>query len=160
MRGDTHVRFGGRARETDPGQPGHRARARPNRRVMAAIMPRPLEGADHRWSAACATFWNPKGHRAPYSPCPGPPRSASASPAGLPDDVQMLSRRWLLLACLSQRPPGEQQRQGLDIVSVVPIVGIDPQQHGEHDEGWQVIHGRDGAVAERWHGVGAGVSPY
>ena len=31
MRGDTHVRFGGRARETDPGQPGHRARARPNR---------------------------------------------------------------------------------------------------------------------------------
>ncbi len=30
MRGDTHVRFGGRARETDPGQPGHRARVRPN----------------------------------------------------------------------------------------------------------------------------------
>ena len=31
MRGDTHVRFGGRARETDPGQPGHRVRARPHR---------------------------------------------------------------------------------------------------------------------------------
>jgi hypothetical protein len=30
MRGDTHVRFGGRTRETDPGQPGHRARVRPN----------------------------------------------------------------------------------------------------------------------------------
>ena len=30
MRGDTHVRFGRRARETDSGQPGHRARARPN----------------------------------------------------------------------------------------------------------------------------------
>ena len=30
MRGDTHVRFGGRVRETDPGQPGHRARVRPN----------------------------------------------------------------------------------------------------------------------------------
>ena len=39
MRGDTHVRFGGRARETDPGQPGHRARARPNRSDTAAIMP-------------------------------------------------------------------------------------------------------------------------
>src|SRR5919112_2452915 len=39
MRGDTHVRFGGRARETDPGQPGHRARARPNRIDVAAIMP-------------------------------------------------------------------------------------------------------------------------
>ena len=25
-----HVRFGGRTRETDPGQPGHRARVRPN----------------------------------------------------------------------------------------------------------------------------------
>ena len=32
----THVRFGGRARETDPGQPGHRARARPNRLHNAA----------------------------------------------------------------------------------------------------------------------------
>jgi hypothetical protein len=39
MRGDTHVRFGGRARETDPGQPGHRARARPHRSDKAAIMP-------------------------------------------------------------------------------------------------------------------------
>jgi hypothetical protein len=39
MRGDTHVRFGGRARETDPGQPGHRARARPNRSDTAEIMP-------------------------------------------------------------------------------------------------------------------------
>ena len=30
----------------------------------AAIMPdrwRPLETADHRWSAAWATFWNPTG---------------------------------------------------------------------------------------------------
>ena len=39
MRGDTHVRFGGRARETDPGQPGHRARARPNRSDTAVIVP-------------------------------------------------------------------------------------------------------------------------
>ena len=39
MRGDTHVRFGGRARKTDPGQPGHRTRARPNRSDTAAIMP-------------------------------------------------------------------------------------------------------------------------
>ena len=44
MRGDTHVRFGGRARETDPGQPGHRARARPNRSDTAVIVPeRPSE---------------------------------------------------------------------------------------------------------------------
>jgi hypothetical protein len=39
MRGDTHVRFGRRARETDSGQPGHRARARPNRIHTAEIMP-------------------------------------------------------------------------------------------------------------------------
>jgi hypothetical protein len=38
MCGDTHVQFGGRARETDPGQPGHRARARPNRSDTAATM--------------------------------------------------------------------------------------------------------------------------
>jgi hypothetical protein len=51
MRGDTHVRFGGRARETDPGQPGHRARARPNRSDTAAIMPDhgrpPIPAAQH-----------------------------------------------------------------------------------------------------------------
>ena len=39
MRGDTHVRFGRRARETDSGQPGHRARARPNRSDTTEIMP-------------------------------------------------------------------------------------------------------------------------
>jgi hypothetical protein len=39
MCGGTHVRFGGRARETDRGQPGHRARARPNRSNTTVIMP-------------------------------------------------------------------------------------------------------------------------
>ena len=56
MRGDTHVRFGGRARETDPGQPGHRARARPNRSDTAAIMP---DRRDHRWSATQARLLAP-----------------------------------------------------------------------------------------------------
>jgi hypothetical protein len=31
MRGDSHVRFGGRPGETDPEQCGHRAPGRPNR---------------------------------------------------------------------------------------------------------------------------------
>ena len=30
MRGDAHVRFGGRPEETDPEQSGHRASGRPN----------------------------------------------------------------------------------------------------------------------------------
>jgi hypothetical protein len=47
MRGDTHVRFGRRARETDPGQPGHRARARPNRSDTPGSCPT----SNHRWSA-------------------------------------------------------------------------------------------------------------
>ena len=55
MRGDTHVRFGGRARETDPGQPGHRARARPNR----SDTPRSCPTSDHRWSAAQARLRTP-----------------------------------------------------------------------------------------------------
>ena len=58
MRGDTHVRFGGRARETDPGQPGHRARARPNRSDTSGSCP----PADHRWSATQPEFWNPTRH--------------------------------------------------------------------------------------------------
>ena len=58
MRGDTHVRFGGRARETDPGQPGHRARARPNRSDTSVSCP----PADHRWSATQPEFWNPTRH--------------------------------------------------------------------------------------------------
>ena len=53
MRGDTHVRFGGRARETDPGQPGHRARARPNRSDT------PGSTSDHRWSARQARLLVP-----------------------------------------------------------------------------------------------------
>jgi hypothetical protein len=55
-----HVRFGGRARETDPGQPGHRARARPNRSDTAAIMSdrgRALITAGQ----PRAEFWNPTG---------------------------------------------------------------------------------------------------
>ena len=58
MRGDTHVRFGGRARETDPGQPGHRARARPNRSDTPGSCPT----SDHRWSATQARLLAP--HRA------------------------------------------------------------------------------------------------
>ena len=55
MRGDTHVRFGGRARETDPGQPGHRARARPNRSDTPGSCPT----GDHRWSATQARLLAP-----------------------------------------------------------------------------------------------------
>jgi hypothetical protein len=55
MRGDTHVRFGGRARETDPGQPGHRARARPNRSDTLDHDPT----SDHRWSAIQARLLAP-----------------------------------------------------------------------------------------------------
>ena len=58
MRGDTHVLFGGRARETDPGQPGHRARARPNRSDTPGSCPT----SDHRWSATQARLLAP--HRA------------------------------------------------------------------------------------------------
>ena len=59
MRGDTHVRFGGRARETDPGQPGHRARARPNRNDTPGSCPT----SDHRWSATQTRVLAP--HRVP-----------------------------------------------------------------------------------------------
>ena len=60
MLGDTHVWFGGRARETDPGQPGHRARARPNRSDTAAIMSNhwrlPISAGQHG-----VRVWNPTG---------------------------------------------------------------------------------------------------
>ncbi|WP_433733544.1 hypothetical protein ACQP0C_15185 [Nocardia sp. CA-129566] len=35
MRGNSHVRFGGRSWETDPRQPGHRAQGRPYIRSLA-----------------------------------------------------------------------------------------------------------------------------
>jgi len=57
MRGDTHVRFGGRARETDPGQPGHRARARPNRSDTLGSCPT----VDYRWSATRPSSGTPHG---------------------------------------------------------------------------------------------------
>ena len=70
MRGDTHVRFGGRARETDPGQPGHRARARPNR----SDTPRIMSDRDHRWSATRPEFWPPRGRSfSQVSALHGPP---------------------------------------------------------------------------------------
>ena len=65
MRGDTHVRFGRRARETDPGQPGHRARARPNRSDTRDHV-RP---SDHRWSATQARLL------APHRPTSGTPQA-------------------------------------------------------------------------------------
>jgi hypothetical protein len=65
MRGDTHVRFGRRARETDSGQPGHRARARPNHSDTAVIMPTSA-GADHRWSTGVHNVLEP--HRMPLPP--------------------------------------------------------------------------------------------
>ena len=59
MRGDTHVRFGGRARETDPGQPGHRARARPNRSGTLGSCPTP----DYRWLATLTRVLEPHTRR-------------------------------------------------------------------------------------------------
>jgi hypothetical protein len=51
--------LGGRAQETDPGQPGHRARARPNGSdTRRRSCPTP-EIADRCWSAALAEFLNP-----------------------------------------------------------------------------------------------------
>ena len=61
MRGDTHVRFGGRVRETDPGQPGHRARARPHRSDTTVIVPE-YRSADQRWSRACNHYGTPQGY--------------------------------------------------------------------------------------------------
>jgi len=64
VRRESHAGFGGRVRETDLGQPRHRARARPNtngtlmlhRRLVREYEIRPTSSVSRTWWAATANL--------------------------------------------------------------------------------------------------------
>ena len=82
MRGDTHVRFGGRARETDPGNPDTAPVPDPNRSDTLGSCPPAITAGQRPWP----DFWHPTrtvflsnwpaGYSASPSPACGCPKLA------------------------------------------------------------------------------------
>ena len=132
MRGDTHVRFGGRARETDPGQPGHRARALPNRAVerppYRAGVPLTMETVDDRVLRHRRWDRSTSAGRSKGRPAHGAPTRSMTDPAHL-----IQSGRW------SRRPDhlvgsrrNERAARGSAAPPRRPLIDAHPSSRAHH----------------------------